>query len=123
MSAIIGSDVQMKEILKATGYDCPADLEGKTFAEATSGSGGGGSGGGDFLGAYSKYIGRGYCFWVCSSKDIAVASYTENEQDYDITVCNSHCVAVSGSINVEKFNITFTDGQTAELDTITDVSY
>ena len=35
MSAIIGSDVQMKEILKATGYDCPADLEGKTFSEAT----------------------------------------------------------------------------------------
>lgn len=44
MSAIIGSDVQMKEILKATGYDCPADLEGKTFNEATSGGGGGGSG-------------------------------------------------------------------------------
>lgn len=43
MSAIIGSDVQMKEILKATGYDCPADLEGKTFNEATSG--GGSSGG------------------------------------------------------------------------------
>lgn len=41
MSAIIGSDVQMKEILKATGYDCPADLEGKTFNEATSGGGGG----------------------------------------------------------------------------------
>ena len=44
MSAIISSDVQMKEILKATGYDCPADLEGKTFNEATSGGGGGGSG-------------------------------------------------------------------------------
>lgn len=35
MSAIISSDVQMKEILKATGYDCPADLEGKTFNEVT----------------------------------------------------------------------------------------
>ena len=44
MSAIIGSDVQMKEILKATGYDCPADLEVKTFNETTSG--GGSSGGG-----------------------------------------------------------------------------
>ena len=41
MSAIIGSDVQMKEILKATGYDCPADLEGKTFNAATSGGGSG----------------------------------------------------------------------------------
>lgn len=35
MSAIISNDVQMKEILKATGYDCPADLEGKTFNEVT----------------------------------------------------------------------------------------
>ena len=42
MSAIISSDVQMKEILKATGFDCPAELEGKTFNEATSGGGGGG---------------------------------------------------------------------------------
>lgn len=84
---------------------------------------GGGSGGGDFIGAYSKYTGRGYCFWVCSSKDMAVASYTENEQDYNIPVVDSHCIAVSGSINVEKFNITFTDGQKVELDTITDVSY
>lgn len=46
MSAIISSGVQMKEILKATGFDCPAELEGKTFNEATSGGGGGGSGGG-----------------------------------------------------------------------------
>ena len=37
MSAIISNDVQMKEILKATGYDCPADLEGKTFSEAVGG--------------------------------------------------------------------------------------
>lgn len=46
MSATISNDVQMKEILKATGFDCPAELEGKTFNEATSGGGGGGSGGG-----------------------------------------------------------------------------
>lgn len=39
MSAVISSDVQMKEILKATGFDCPAELEGKTFNEATSGGG------------------------------------------------------------------------------------
>ena len=41
MSAIIGSDVQMKEILKATGYDCPEGMLGKTFSEVTSGGGGG----------------------------------------------------------------------------------
>ena len=41
MSAIISSDIQMKEILKATGFDCPAELEGKTFEQATSGGGGG----------------------------------------------------------------------------------
>lgn len=44
MSAIISSDVQMKEILKATGFDCPAELEGKTFEQATSGGGSGGGG-------------------------------------------------------------------------------
>lgn len=44
MSAIIGSDVQMKEILKATGFDCPQGMENKTFEQATSGGGGGGSG-------------------------------------------------------------------------------
>ena len=33
MSAIISSDVQMKEILKATGYDCPEGMLGKTFSE------------------------------------------------------------------------------------------
>ena len=42
MSAIISSDVQMKEILKATGFDCPQGMENKTFAEATSGGGGSG---------------------------------------------------------------------------------
>lgn len=45
MSAIISSDVQMKEILKATGFDCPAELQDKSFAEATSGGGGSGGGG------------------------------------------------------------------------------
>lgn len=54
MSAIISNDVQMKEILKATGYDCPADLEGKTFNEATSGGGGGGSSGGGSSGGGSS---------------------------------------------------------------------
>lgn len=37
MSATIGENVQVKEILKATGFDCPAELEGKTFSEATAG--------------------------------------------------------------------------------------
>ena len=37
MSATISDSVQMKEILKATGYDCPADLEGKTFNAVVSG--------------------------------------------------------------------------------------
>ena len=33
MSAIISNDVQMKEILKATGFDCPEGMLGKTFSE------------------------------------------------------------------------------------------
>ena len=36
MSAIISSDVQMKEILKATGYDCPEGMLGKTFSEVAT---------------------------------------------------------------------------------------
>lgn len=56
MSATIGNNVQIKEILKATGYDCPAGLEGKTFNEATQGGGGGGSE--DKLLCYYLYNGR-----------------------------------------------------------------
>lgn len=44
MSATISDKVMMKEVLKATGYDCPDGMENKTFEEATSG---GGSGGGE----------------------------------------------------------------------------
>lgn len=43
MSAIISNKVMMKEVLKATGFDCPDGMENKTFEEAASG--GGGSGG------------------------------------------------------------------------------
>ena len=44
MSATISDKVMMKEVLKATGFDCPQGMENKTFEEATSGGGGGGSG-------------------------------------------------------------------------------
>ena len=37
MSAIISDVVQMKEILKATGFDCPEGMLGKTFSEAVGG--------------------------------------------------------------------------------------
>ena len=44
MSATISDRVMMKEVLKATGYDCPDGMENKTFEEATSGGGSGGGG-------------------------------------------------------------------------------
>ena len=44
MSAQISDKVMMKEVLKATGFDCPQGMENKTFEQATSG--GGSSGGG-----------------------------------------------------------------------------
>ena len=44
MSATISDKVMMKEVLKATGFDCPQGMENKTFKQATSG--GGSSGGG-----------------------------------------------------------------------------
>ena len=45
MSAKIPVNMEIKDLLKATGYDCPEDLQGKTFNEATSGAGGGSGGG------------------------------------------------------------------------------
>lgn len=42
MSATISNKVMMKEVLKATGFDCPDGMENKTFEEATSGGGSGG---------------------------------------------------------------------------------
>lgn len=44
MSATISDKVMMKEVLKATGFDCPDGMENKTFEQATSGGGSGGSG-------------------------------------------------------------------------------
>lgn len=37
MSAIISDVVQMQEILKATGFDCPEGMLGKTFSEVVGG--------------------------------------------------------------------------------------
>ena len=42
MSANIPNNLMMKEVLKTTGYNCPEELEDKTFDQATT-SGGGGS--------------------------------------------------------------------------------
>ena len=44
MSAVISDKVMMKEVLKATGFDCPQGMENKTFEQATSGGGSGGGG-------------------------------------------------------------------------------
>ena len=41
MSATIPENMQLDDLLKATGYDCPEALQGKTFEEATEGGGGG----------------------------------------------------------------------------------
>ena len=38
MSATIPSNKQLDDWLKSTGFDCPENLKGKTFHEATSGS-------------------------------------------------------------------------------------
>ena len=46
MSAQIPSTMLLSDLLKSTGYDCPEELQDKTFAEATSGGGGGGGGSG-----------------------------------------------------------------------------
>lgn len=35
MSAQIPETMLLSDLLKPTGYDCPEDLQGKTFAEAT----------------------------------------------------------------------------------------
>lgn len=38
MSAIIPENMLLSDLLKATGYNCPDELKGLTFAEATTGS-------------------------------------------------------------------------------------
>lgn len=43
MSAQIPETKTLKDLLKPTGFDCPEELQDKTFAEATSGGGGGSS--------------------------------------------------------------------------------
>ncbi len=37
MSATIPNNMLLSDLLKATGYDCPEELQSKTFAQATSG--------------------------------------------------------------------------------------
>lgn len=37
MSATIPSNKRLDDLLKSTGFDCPENLKGKSFAEATSG--------------------------------------------------------------------------------------
>ncbi len=37
MSARIPETMLLSDLLKPTGYDCPEELQGKTFAEATAG--------------------------------------------------------------------------------------
>lgn len=39
MSAEIPNGMLLSDLLKATGYDCPATLKGKTFKQATAGAG------------------------------------------------------------------------------------
>lgn len=39
MSATIPNGMLLSDLLKTTGYDCPSNLQGKTFAQATSGAG------------------------------------------------------------------------------------
>ena len=39
MSATIPESMRLNDLLKATGYDCPVDLQGKTFDQATEGGG------------------------------------------------------------------------------------
>ena len=39
MSATIPNGMLLSDLLKATGYDCPITLQGKTFAQATAGAG------------------------------------------------------------------------------------
>ena len=39
MSAEIPNSMLLSDLLKATGYDCPDNLKGKTFKQATAGAG------------------------------------------------------------------------------------
>ena len=93
MSAIISDKVMMKEILKATGYDCPQEMENKTFEQATSGGGGGGSSGGGSANLTAKKL---------NAKEIRTS--VESEQ------------AITPPDGVDGFSeITFTPGLLSEV--------
>lgn len=118
MSATISDKVMMKEVLKATGYDCPDGMKNKTFEEATTG---GGSGGGEdrLLCYYSDDQdpkGR-----IVYTDKPATQMHIDTTGDYEYTVLpideGKHLFITSlatGGYGLESMNLIYEDGSSSE---------
>ena len=118
MSATISDKVMMKEVLKATGFDCPQGMENKTFEQATSG---GGSGGGE-----DKLL----CYYSDNQEPRGRVVYTDKpatqvhigtDGDYESTVLpvdeGKHLFIMSlgtGGYGLVSINLIYEDGSSSE---------
>ena len=118
MSAVISNKVMMKEVLKATGYDCPDGMENKTFEEATSGGGSGG-GGEDKLLCYYSDRQDPRCRVVYTDKPATQLHYdtTDTFEDSILPVDEGkHLFIMSlatGGYAVKSINLIYEDGSSS----------
>ena len=119
MSATLSNKVMMKEVLKATGYDCPDGMKNKTFEEATTG-GGSGSGGGDKLLCYYADHQDPRCRVVYTDKP-ATQIHIGTNGGYENTVLpvdeGKHLFIMSlstGGYELESINLIYEDGSRSE---------
>ena len=117
MSATISDRVMMKEVLKATGYDCPDGMENKTFEEATSGGSGGG--GEDKLLCYYIKGSNPNCSVVYTDKPATQITYgiTGTFEDSILPVDGGKHLFIAGSglddPSYEYINLIYEDGSPA----------
>ena len=120
MSATISDKVMMKEVLKATGYDCPDGMKNKTFEEATTG---GGSGGGeDKLLCYYADHQDPRCHVVYTDKPATQLSYRVVEDEGFVGSAlpvdeGKHLFIMSfatSGYELKSINLTYEDGSSSE---------
>ena len=119
MSATISDKVMMKEVLKATGYDCPDGMKNKTFEEATSGGGSGGGGEDRLLCYYAdQQDPRGRIVYTDKP---ATQMHIGTNGDYESTVSpvdeGKHLFIVplaTGGYELESMNLIYEDGSRSE---------
>ena len=110
----------MKEVLKATGYDCPDGMKNKTFEEATTGGGSGGGGGDKLLCYYADHQDP-RCRVVYTDKPATQLSYRVVEDEGFVGSVlpkdeGKHLFIMSLSTNgyeLKSMNLIYEDGSTS----------